>query len=192
VATEIERKFLVLDVETLKVDSRHYKWDGMYEIVQGYLSLDPERQVRVRTSRKVRHTFASDVPVETKGFITIKGKSSGISRSEHEYEIPYMEAQQLLTKCVGSLVVKQRTVFNGWEVDVFEGDNEGLIVAEYELDSEDQELQLPAWVGKEVSEDHRYSNIHLAVHPFKDWGVETPTPVLGNPSKQLLRTAQRS
>ena len=179
-ATEIERKFLVSDLEQLTQALQGEKVTH-YEIVQGYLNLTPERQVRVRTRRQIRaRTLAS--PKDTEGFLTIKNKGKGISRDEFEYSIPYEDALQLLQLCVGSLVRKhRRTFFEGWEVDIFEGDNEGLVVAEYELKSEDQELVIPPGIGQEVSEDSRYSNIQLAVHPFKDWSKESTTPSVWQP-----------
>ncbi len=153
---EIERKFLI-DRNLWKPND-----DGTI-IRQGYLSLDPERTVRVRIKGD-------------KGYLTIKGKNQGISRTELEYEIPVAEAQLMLSElCLRPLVEKIRYVeiINGqkWEIDIFSGDNEGLAVAEAELASEAQELLLPDWIVNEVSDDARYYNSNLIKCPFKDWRV---------------------
>jgi adenylate cyclase len=132
-------------------------------ICQGYLSLDPERTIRVRLAG-------------TRAFITIKGLSSarGTTRAEYEYEIPVNEAEELLdAMALGPLIQKtryRRTVGRlVWEVDVFEGENEGLVVAEVELPSEGAAVILPDWVGEEVTGDPRYFNASLVMHPFRDW-----------------------
>ena len=150
---EIERKFLV----------DYNKWkpkDGGVKIEQGYLSLDPDRTVRVRIAGK-------------NAFLTIKGKTEGITRTELEYEIPANEARGLLELCLEAPVEKTRfkEQLNGhtWEIDVFEGANRGLVMAEVELESENQEVDLPDWVSQEVSEDHRYYNAWLARHPYSEW-----------------------
>jgi CYTH domain-containing protein len=156
VGIEIERKFLVNDRSIVAgiVGTR---------ICQGYLSLDPERTVRVRLAG-------------TRASITIKGISSasGITRAEYEYEIPANEAEELLdAMAVGPLIEKtryRRTVGRlTWEVDVFEGENEGLVVAEVELPSEGAALILPDWIGEEVTGDPRYYNASLVMHPFREW-----------------------
>ncbi|MDD3114183.1 MAG: CYTH domain-containing protein [Anaerovibrio sp.] len=155
-AKEIERKFLV----------RQDLWqpkDRGTEIAQGYLSLDPDRIVRVRIRGK-------------KGFLTIKGRTRGISRTELEYEIPRSEARQLLDElCLRPLVEKVRYTeeLHGqqWEIDVFSGANEGLIVAEAELPSEDAPLYLPEWAGREVSHDSRYYNSNLIHNPYMNWDM---------------------
>lgn len=153
-AKEIERKFLVnLDI-----------WqpgDNGVVIRQGYLSLDPERIVRVRLKGG-------------RGFLTVKGKNHGISHTELEYEIPAAEAEQMLAElCLRPLVEKTRyTDFymgQQWEIDIFAGDNEGLAVAEAELVDESAELALPDWAGPEVSGDIRYYNASLIHNPYKRW-----------------------
>ena len=153
---EIERKFLVGDpsLEFL------VGVPGM-AIDQGYLSLDADRTVRVRR--------ASD-----RGFLTIKGRGLGISRAEFEYEIPIGDVGGLLSLCVGSIVTKTRyrvPAGHGlaFEVDVFGGDNAGLVVAELELPSENAPFARPDWLGREVSHDPSYLNANLAVRPFRDW-----------------------
>ena len=151
---EIERKFLVKDGSWRKGAT-----GTMYR--QGFLSTAPERTVRVRA--------AGD-----RGTLTIKGKSIGARRVEYEYEIPLADAQALLdTLCKRPLIEKVRyRIAHGphtWEVDVFEGDNAGLVVAELELDSEDEAFARPGWLGEEVTDDPRYFNSNLVAHPFKAW-----------------------
>lgn len=152
-ATEIERKFLLLDAT----------WnDGApgTRMTQGYLGFDPDRTVRVR--------LAGD-----EAWLTIKGRANGISRSEFEYSIPPADAGELLRLCTGSLIDKtrHRVAFGSrtWEVDVFHGDNDGLVVAEIELETEEDAFELPPWAGEDVSGDPRYANSSLARVPFKDW-----------------------
>jgi CYTH domain-containing protein len=151
--SEIERKFLVLDGS----------WrDGSagVGIAQGYLSRDGQRTVRVR--------IAGD-----SGFLTIKGPTEGISRAEFEYEIPVEDARELLGLCVPGVIDKTRyrIPYQGrvWEVDVFHGDNEGLVIAEVELEDESISPDLPPWVGVEVSSELRYFNSQLAARPFRTW-----------------------
>ena len=153
-AKEIERKFLI------KRELWQPQSSGV-EIRQGYLSLDPERTVRVRTKG-------------AKGYLTIKGKNQGISRTELEYEIPYEEACQMLEElCLRPLVEKTRYLEQHgqqlWEIDIFAGDNEGLAVAEAELPSEDAALALPIWIDREVSGEARYYNSNLIKLPYKNW-----------------------
>ncbi|MEI7482705.1 MAG: CYTH domain-containing protein [Elusimicrobiota bacterium] len=151
---EIERKFLV------KGDA----WRGLAKPVkyrQGYLSTVKERTVRVRT-------------IDAAGYLTIKGVTTGVTRVEYEYEIPAAEADEMLTGlCEKPLIEKtRRTIELGgltWEVDEFFGDNQGLIVAEVELKSADQEIAKPDWVGPEVSGDPRYFNSNLIKLPFTKW-----------------------
>ena len=152
-AKEIERKFIV--------DTSLWETGGVEKkIKQAYLTIHPERVIRVRTANE-------------KAFLTIKGKVSGISRSEFEYEIPFDDAMELFELCESKSVEKTRWVqeVNGkiWEIDVFEGDNEGLVVAEIELESEQEEFQKPVWALNEVSTDERYYNFYLSNHPFKTW-----------------------
>jgi adenylate cyclase len=152
--TEIERKFLVNGLDWKKnVQGTRYR--------QGYLTLDPERTVRVRT--------AGDT-----GYLTIKGKSNGISRREFEYEIPYDDAAAMLDGlCIHPLIKKNRyrIEYQGlvWEVDEFLGENSGLVIAEIELDREDQPFSTPAWAGREVSDDPRYFNASLVQKPWNTW-----------------------
>lgn len=153
-AKEIERKFLI------KRELWQPQSPGV-EIRQGYLSLDPKRTVRVRTKG-------------AKGYLTIKGKNQGISRTELEYEIPYEEACQMLEElCLRPMVEKTRYLEQHgqqlWEIDIFAGDNEGLAMAEAELPSEDTALALPIWIDREVSGEARYYNSSLIKLPYKNW-----------------------
>jgi CYTH domain-containing protein len=152
-ALEIERKFLVAN------DSWRDGSEGV-RMAQGYLTLDPERTVRVR--------LAGD-----EAWLTIKGLTRGISRAEFEYPIPPAEAAELLKMCLPSIIDKTRHVvdFGGhrWEVDVFHGANEGLLLAEVELDSESVDPPLPPWLGDEVSDDPRYYNASLSILPFSSF-----------------------
>ena len=152
---EIERKFLVT--------SEAWRPGALGEsYCQGYLSSYPHPTVRVRTRG-------------AEGFLTIKGEAEGISRLEFEYAIPVNEAQELQRLCTTPLVVKMRyrVAYEGaiWEIDEFQGENEGLIVAEIELDREDRAIKLPPWIGQEVSDDPRYSNSNLSIYPFKKWQI---------------------
>lgn len=153
---EIERKFLVKAAHLAEL-VRDLNPD---RIRQGYLCSDPERTVRVRTKGD-------------KGFLTIKGKTAGISRQEFEYPIPPEEARALLSLCSGPLIEKNRYRLNIkgqlWEIDEFFGDNTGLLLAEAELDNEEQVLEIPDWIIKEVTDDPRYYNAKLAVHPYGQW-----------------------
>jgi len=150
---EIERKFLVNGDQWRNLAKGvHYR--------QGYLSSVKERAVRVRT-------------IEDKAFLTIKGKSEGLARAEFEYEIPLEDAIALLELCEQPLIDKQRfkirVAEHTWEVDEFYGANEGLIMAEVELESEDEDVELPNWIGEEVSHDPHYFNASLIKHPYCEW-----------------------
>lgn len=151
-ATEIERKFLVKNTSWKKgATGKSYR--------QGYLSSQPERTVRVRVAGR-------------KGLLTVKGISRGASREEFEYPIPLADAEDLLRRlCERPLIEKTRyrVPYKGliWEIDVFEGDNRGLVVAEVELKSERQKVPLPPWIGREVTDDARYYNSTLAQNPFR-------------------------
>ena len=151
-AKEIERKFLVKAGAWRNEKGTKYR--------QGYLNSQKERVVRVRT-------------IDDKGFLTIKGLTVGASRLEFEYEIPRQDADQLLDICEKPLIEKRRyKVVEGefvWEIDEFFGENQGLIVAEVELESEDQQFPRPDWVGEEVTGDPRYFNSNLIKKPFKMW-----------------------
>lgn len=151
---EIERKFLV--------NGTDWKNEGQARFYQqGYLCTDPDGTVRVRR-------------VEEEGYITIKGKSTGASRSEYEYPIPYPDAVELLDHlCKKPLIEKLRykLVYDGlvWEIDEFQGENAGLVVAEVELSNENQAITLPPWVGREVTLEEKYYNVNLFKHPFSRW-----------------------
>jgi len=153
-AIEIERKFLVHDDGW-----RRGAVGKSYH--QGYLTIDPERTVRVRIAG-------------AEAFLTIKGKTEGMARNEFEYPIPLTDATLLLDQlCLRPLIEKTRytLVYAGrtWEIDEFGGDNSGLILAEIELDSSDEEVELPPWVGEEVTDDHRYYNASLTQNPYRKW-----------------------
>ncbi|OJX53507.1 MAG: adenylate cyclase [Flavobacterium sp. 38-13] len=153
---EIERKFLVNSdqFKTLAFAKNH--------IAQGYLNSHPERTVRIRIKGE-------------SGFLTIKGKGneSGLSRFEWETEIPLVEARHLIQLCEKGVIDKIRyEVRSGnhvFEVDEFFGDNEGLVIAEVELKSEDETFEKPDWLGSEVTNDERYYNAFLSQHPYKTW-----------------------
>ncbi|WP_333694036.1 CYTH domain-containing protein [Flavobacterium sp.] len=153
---EIERKFLVLS-EAFQKEAI-----GKNRIVQGYLSSHPERTVRVRIKGN-------------KGFITVKGigNKTGMSRLEWEKEIDVSEIEMLLPLCEKGLIDKTRyDVKIGkhlYEVDVFGGDNEGLVIAEIELTSETEDFEKPSWLGAEVTQDERYYNAYLSNNPYKNW-----------------------
>ncbi len=148
---EIERKFLV---------KGEFPRTNPVTMAQAYLSSDPSSTVRVR--------LAGDI-----AWLTIKGKSSGISRAEFEYEIPVSDAKELIELATSSTIEKTRYhIASGphtWEIDVFEGENHGLIIAEIELNSEDEEFEKPDWLGEDVSHDFRYSNSSLAKNSYKSW-----------------------
>ena len=151
---EIEKKFLLTGADWKKLAS-----GTTYR--QGYLSTVKERTVRVRT-------------IAGKGFLTIKGISVGATRLEYEYEIPLEDANSLLDElCEKPLIEKNRykIEFSGftWEVDEFFGENDGLVVAEIELESEDQSFDKPEWVGEEVTGDARYFNSNLIKEPYSQW-----------------------
>jgi CYTH domain-containing protein len=112
--------------------------------------------------------------LENKAFLTIKGISAGAVRSEYEYEIPFTEAVELLTQlCEKPIIekIRYKITYKGliWEVDEFSGENQGLLVVEVELTNEQQEIELPPWVGEEVTTDTRYYNANLIKHPFTKW-----------------------
>ena len=157
-ATEIERKFLVTG------DAWREGAPGT-EFMQGYLSRDPARSVRVR--------LAGD-----SAWLTIKGPSTGLSRPEFEYPIPPADARALLELCPEPPIEKTRFRIDHhghqWEIDEFHGANAGLILAEIELESEDASFARPAWAGREVSRDPRYFNASLVHSPFRDWPENEP------------------
>ena len=152
---EIERKFLV----------NYDQWEQLVKPVgefyrQGYLLTDPKKTIRVRQT--------SD-----KGFLTIKGISVGATRAEYEYEIPIEEAKELLDQFSVAELSKVRfkiAIENHiWEVDVFSGNNQGLIVAEIELKSENEKFVLPTWIDREVTGEEKYYNSNLVTKPYSDW-----------------------
>ncbi|MEM9267027.1 MAG: CYTH domain-containing protein [Cyanobacteria bacterium P01_F01_bin.13] len=153
-AKEIERKFLVQsDAWRSLAKGRYY--------CQGYIPTQGKQTVRARI-------------VGEQGYLTLKGPAIGISRSEFEYEIPLADAQAILAElCQRPLIEKHRyRIPLGeviWEVDEFLGENQGLILAEVELTQADQTVELPSWIGKEVTGNPHYYNSNLVKYPFKDW-----------------------
>jgi CYTH domain-containing protein len=152
---EIEKKFLV----------DHYKWKQLDKpkgelYRQGYLVSEPNKTIRVRQTNE-------------KGFLTIKGITIGATRPEYEYEIPINDAKELLENFSISELskIRYKIIYDNktWEVDVFLGDNDGLIVAEIELTSEDEKFLIPEWVDVEVTEQEKYYNSNLTVEPYKNW-----------------------
>jgi len=151
---EIERKFLI---DTSKLGTLK----NGYQIKQGYIQTIDHTTVRVRIRNK-------------EAFLTIKGKSIGASRLEFEYPIPLQDAQDMLKNlCNTSVIDKVRYLVEHeghvWEVDIFEGSNKGLVVAEVELESEDEVFILPKWVTKEVTDEIRYFNSNLIENPYSNW-----------------------
>jgi CYTH domain-containing protein len=153
---EIERKFLVLSNDFVN------EAFSQKRIVQAYLSSNPDRTVRVRIKGD-------------KGFITIKGKSNanGTTRLEWEREISVMDAEILLSICESGTIDKIRHEIkvgkHVYEVDIFSGENEGLVMAEIELESEEESFEKPSWLGEEVTNDERYYNAYLSKKPFVNW-----------------------
>ena len=154
-ATEIERKFLVLNED----------WRAIVEsdmqIVQAYLATNEFSSTRIRIQ-------------DDKANINIKSATLGITRTEFEYAIPVVDAQLMIDDlCVKPVIEKTRYIVKHmqytWEIDVFSGDNEGLIVAEVELSSPDEVFEKPSWLGEEVSNDTRYYNVCLVKNPYKTW-----------------------
>ena len=151
---EIERKFLVEGDEW-----RAGSTGTAYR--QGYLSTVKERTVRIRT-------------MGDRAVLTVKGITVGATRAEFEYDIPFGDAEQMLDElCERPLIEKTRHLIEyrdlTWEVDEFEGANAGLLVAEVELDEDGQAVELPSWVGDEVTDDPRYYNANLIAHPYREW-----------------------
>ena len=151
---EIERKFLV------KPEYLHLFQEGKL-YCQGYLFSDNDKVVRVRL-------------IDDKGFLAVKSKLSGITRNEFEYEIPFSDAEYMIKNlCASPIIQKYRSkvLINSmlWEVDKFVGENEGLVIAEIELEDEKQSIILPEWAGIEVTGDRRYYNSNLAENPFCKW-----------------------
>lgn len=151
---EIERKFLVIGEAW-----RELAQGTLYR--QGYLNSAKERTVRVRT-------------VGDKAFLTIKGLTVGASRVEYEYEIPFEDGNFLLDNLAEKPIIEKKRyrIPQGkfvWEIDEFFGENQGLIVAEIELESEDEAFDRPEWAGQEVTGDPRYFNSNLIRHPYTRW-----------------------
>ena len=151
---EIERKYLVT--------SDGYRQVAPQELKQGYLNRDKQRNVRVRIDGEL-------------AFLTIKGLQKGLTRAEYEYPIPIDDARQILNDiCEPPIIEKRRYLvpYAGytWEVDEFAGENQGLVVAEIELSREDEQVELPPWVGEEVTHDTRYLNANLVTKPYSTWG----------------------
>lgn len=151
---EIEKKFLIKN-DGWREGAKGTKYR------QGYLSTVKERTVRVRT-------------IDDRGFLTIKGVNVGAVRAEYEYEIPAKDADEMLTDlCEKPLIEKNRYKISYknlvWEIDEFFGDNNGLIVAEVELADENQSIDLPSWIGEEVTGDPKYFNSSLIKHPYSKW-----------------------
>ena len=152
---EIERKFLVNG----DYKSKSFK---AYPIKQGYLSLSGTSVVRVRIRGE-------------KGFITVKSSvaEGSLTRNEWEYEIPVLDAEEMLGLCKEGMIDKTRYLVKVgnhlFEVDEFYGENEGLLIAEVELESEDEKFEIPEWLGEEVTGNVRYYNSFLSVHPYKKW-----------------------
>jgi adenylate cyclase len=152
---EIERKFLVDHEKWNKIDKptgTHYR--------QGYLLTNERETIRVRISDK-------------EGFLNLKSKISPRSRKEYEYKIPLNDGIEILEAFTkhGTEKTRYNISIAGkiWEVDVFMGDNQGLIVAEIELESEDEKFEKPDWVTQEVTDDRRYTNASLSISPYQDW-----------------------
>jgi adenylate cyclase len=153
-AVEIERKFLV------KNNAWRKQVTESKACVQGYVATKPGCTVRVRI-------------MGNQGFLTLKGARKGITRAEYEYPVPMEHAESMLNCLTGGLVHKTRHLVphegHIWEVDVFHGENEGLIVAELELSHEDEAFAKPDWLGSEVSDIGRYSNKSLSNKPYAQW-----------------------
>ena len=153
---EIERKFLVNSLDFIQEATQSQK------IVQGYLNSNPKRTVRIRIK-------------DQKGFITIKGQGnvSGTTRFEWEKEIDLEEAQSLILLCESGVIDKTRYLIqkgkHTFEVDVFEGENQGLVMAEIELSFENEVFEKPEWLDEEVTNDERFYNAYLSKKPFTTW-----------------------
>ncbi len=164
-AIEIERKFLVKDNSYRQLSFSHS------HIQQGYICSERGRTVRIRIR-------------DNQGFVTIKGPSQdgGLSRYEFEQSIPLDDARHLLALCEPGLVDKTRWLVRSgnyvFEIDEFHGDNDGLVMAEVELQSADDEPEMPHFIGREVTGDRRFYNSHLRANPYKNWKSEAPSPIV--------------
>ena len=150
---EIERKYLVTN--------NNYKSGTPIRISQGYICSEENRVVRVRIKGD-------------KAYLTIKNATIGFARNEYEYEIPVADAKAILhNTCQQPIIDKTRYILEHkgfiWEIDEFHGDNEGLVVAEIELENKNQQFELPDFIGEEVTDDARYYNACLFKNPYKNW-----------------------
>ncbi len=152
---EIERKFLVIGKPAQKPDDIH-------KIRQGYIARENGNTVRIREKDGLY-------------ILSIKTASSGIGRHELEYEIPKEEGEILFSSLNHPPIIKTREIYEqgdvAWEVDIFDGENKGLIVAEVELKSEDQHVDLPGWIGPEVTGLSKFYNANMATMPFSGWRI---------------------
>lgn len=158
-ATEIERKYLV-DLAAIRALDEDVLANGIH-IKQGYITTIDHTAVRIRV-------------MDDAAYLTLKGENKGMTRTEFEYQIPPQEAKAIIeTLCHGPVIDKTRYhLYHGahlWELDIFHGDNDGLVVVEIELSQEAETFQLPCWVTEEVTGDVRYYNSSLLNHPFKNW-----------------------
>lgn len=161
-STEIERKFLV---KSFVFKNKAFKTD---KIIQGYITTDADKCIRVRIT-------------EYSAFLTIKGRTDNITRIETEVEIDRDKAREMLLFCEGKVIEKTRyhvmEFGKIFEVDVFEGQNTGLVIAEIELKDENEHFIIPEWIGEEVSSDPGYFNMQLALNPYCNWNKEKNRPV---------------
>ena len=151
---EIERKFLVNTIPSQLIHRSK-------KVKQGYMVHDEHQVVRVRS-------------MDNDHFLTIKSNSKGLSRLEFEYQIPKEDAMDMFEHLCGSGIIEKtrhyiETPNHTWEIDEFHGRNQGLVVAEIELESEDEQFDIPEWVGEEVSDDPRYYNMNLVANPYEVW-----------------------
>jgi len=151
---EIKRRFLVNHDNLLVADAKKY-------IKQSYVCASPEKIVRVRTVD------------DTTAILTVKNRTETMTNLDYEWMIKYEEALEMFDKLCNGSIVKTRYIFIErdvtWEVDVFHGDNEGLIIAGVELKKENKKFNKPAWIGEEITNDTRYYNSNLITKPYKDW-----------------------
>lgn len=152
-AIEIERKFLVNENKLPSLIQGHH-------LIQGYLFNQKEKSLRVRIK-------------DDRGYITIKSGTDCLTRSEFEYEIPLKDAKEMILLCGNNLIDKHRYLVphkqHIWEIDIFHGDNQGLIIAEIELKHPDENFILPPWIDREVTQDPRYINASLVQLPYSQW-----------------------
>ena len=151
---EIERKFLVNTIPSQQIHRSK-------KVKQGYMVHDEHQVVRVRS-------------MDNDHFLTIKSNSKGLSRFEFEYQIPKEDAMDMFEHLCGSGIIEKtrhyiETPNHTWEIDEFHGRNQGLVVAEIELESEDEQFDIPEWICEEVSDDPRYYNMNLMANPYEVW-----------------------